>query len=131
MDLHNLKYLVVGSGFFGSVIAERIANVLNEKVLIVDKRKHIGGNCFTEINKDSGVEVHKYGSHLFHTSDEKTWKYINQFTAFNSYQHRVLTIHKNQVYSMPFNLMTINNFYKKNFNQYNESFFLATRKGAS
>ncbi len=116
MDLTNLKYLVVGSGFFGSVIAERIANVLGEKVLIIDKRKHIGGNCFTEINKDSGVEVHKYGSHLFHTSDEKTWKYINQFTAFNSYQHRVLTIHKNQVYSMPINLMTINNFYKKNFN---------------
>lgn len=114
MELSGLKYVVVGAGFYGSVIAERIATQLNEKVLVIDKRKHIGGNSWSEIEPSTGVEVHKYGSHIFHTSEKKVWDYITSFSPFNNYRHRVLTKHKGTVYSMPINLMTINKFYGKN-----------------
>ena len=111
MDWQNLKYLVVGSGFFGATIAERIASQLNEKVLVIDKRSHIGGNCYSEIDGATGIEYHKYGTHIFHTSNEIVWNYINQFTGFNGYRHQVLTTSHNKVYQMPINLETINSFY--------------------
>lgn len=111
MDWHTLKYLIVGSGFFGSTIAERIASQLNEKVLVIDKRPHIGGNCYSEIDQATGIEYHKYGTHIFHTSNSEVWEYINQFTSFNGYRHQVLTTHQNKVYQMPVNLETINSFY--------------------
>lgn len=114
MELQGLKYLVVGAGFYGATIAERIASVLNEKVLVIDLREHIGGNSFSYADKDTNIEIHKYGSHIFHTSNEQVWAYINRFTSFNSYQHRVLTQYQNKVYSMPINLMTINQYYGKN-----------------
>ena len=112
----NPDILIVGSGFFGAVLAERIANTLGKKVLIIDKRNHIGGNCYSEIDKKTQIEYHKYGTHIFHTSNENVWKYINKFTEFNNYRHQVLTKHKNKVYQMPINLETINAFFKKNFN---------------
>lgn len=111
MDMQNLKYLVVGSGFFGATIAERIATVLNERVLVIDKRSHIGGNCYSEIDPETGIEFHTYGTHIFHTSNELVWNYINRFTSFNSYRHQVLTTLHNKVYQLPINLETINSFF--------------------
>ena len=111
MDLKNLKFLIVGSGFFGSVIAERIANDKNERVLVIDKRDHFGGNSASEVDRETGVEYHKYGTHIFHTSNENVWNYINKFTSFNGYRHQVLSMYKNKVYQMPINLETINSFY--------------------
>jgi len=111
MDLTNLKYLIVGSGFFGSVIAERIANDRKERVLIIDKRDHFGGNSTSEIDCETGIEYHKYGTHIFHTSSEKVWNYVNKFTSFNGYRHQVLSMYRNKVYQMPINLETINSFY--------------------
>ncbi|HLN54492.1 MAG TPA: UDP-galactopyranose mutase [Bacteroidales bacterium] len=111
MDLSGLKYLIVGSGFFGSVLAERIANELKENVLVVEKRDHIGGNCFSLDEPETGIHYHLYGTHIFHTPNERVWRYINKFTEFNSYFHQVLTVHKNKVYQMPVNLETINSFY--------------------
>lgn len=124
MNFKNLKYLVVGSGFFGSVIAERIANNLNEQVVVIDKRNHLGGNCFSEFDDETGIEFHKYGTHIFHTSNEKVWKYINNFTSFNGYRHQVLTTYKNKVYQMPINLETINSFYNINLKPYEVDDFL-------
>ena len=106
--------LIIGSGFYGAVLAERLANVLNKKVLILEKRKHIGGNCFSELDKKSNIEYHKYGTHIFHTSNSKVWSYINKFTEFNNYRHQVLTNHKNKIFQMPINLETINSYFKKN-----------------
>lgn len=108
-------FLIVGSGFYGSVIAERIANVLKKKVIILEKRDHVGGNCFSEIDKKTNIEYHKYGTHIFHTSNSTVWNYINQFTNFNSYRHQVLSLYKDKIYQMPINLETINSFFKKNF----------------
>lgn len=111
MDFTGIKYIIVGSGFFGAVLAERIANKLNEKVLIIEKRKHTGGNCYSEDDPETGIHYHVYGTHIFHTSNEKVWNYINRFTGFNNYYHQVLTTHKGKVYQMPVNLETINSFY--------------------
>ena len=108
-------FLIVGSGFYGSVIAERISSILKKKVTIVEKRDHIGGNCYSEFDKATNIEYHKYGTHIFHTSNKKVWDYINKFTLFNSYRHQVLTNYKNKVYQMPINLETINSFFDKNF----------------
>ncbi len=111
----NIDFLVVGSGFYGCVIAERIASVLKKNVLIVDKRDHIGGNCFSEIDKTTKIEYHKYGTHIFHTSNQKVWNYINKFTNFNGYRHQVISHYNNKKYQMPINLETINNYYQKDF----------------
>jgi UDP-galactopyranose mutase len=111
MQVSNYKYVLAGSGFLGAVIAERIANVLNSPVLVLEKRSHIGGNCYSETDPETGIEFHKYGTHIFHTSNEKVWKYINQFASFNQYRHQVLTTHEGKVYQMPINLETINSFF--------------------
>ncbi|OKL47292.1 UDP-galactopyranose mutase [Boudabousia liubingyangii] len=103
--------VIVGSGFFGLTIAERCANELGLKVLIVEKRSHIGGNAYSEADPKTGIEVHKYGAHLFHTSNERVWEYVNRFTSFTPYVHKVYTNHRGVVYSMPINLGTINQFF--------------------
>ncbi len=114
IELNNAKYLIVGAGFYGSVIAERIANELNEKVIVIDKRNHIGGNSYSFADKETNIEIHKYGSHLFHTSNREVWDYLSRFTDFNDYQHVVYTTYKGKVYTMPINLETINSYYEKN-----------------
>jgi len=114
VELQNLKYLVVGAGFFGSVIAERIAEDMGQRVAVIDKRNHIGGTSFSEEDKETGIEYHTYGSHIFHTSIEKVWRYINRFCTFNSYRHKVLTTYDNRIYQLPINLETINAFYGLN-----------------
>ncbi len=102
--------VIVGAGLFGLTIAERAANELGLKVTIIDRRGHIGGNAYSEPDPDTGIEIHKFGAHLFHTSNELVWNYVNQFTSFTNYVHKVYTNHKGQIYPMPINLGTINQF---------------------
>ena len=124
MQFDNLKYLVVGSGFFGSIIAERIASDLDEKVLVIEKRNHYGGNCHSDTDSETGIEYHTYGTHIFHTSNSKVWEYINSFTAFNGYYHQVLTTYQGKVYQMPINLETINALYGLNLRPFEASAFI-------
>ena len=105
--------IVVGSGFFGLTVAERAATQLNKRVLILDRRDHLGGNAYSEAEPETGIEVHRYGAHLFHTSNKRVWEYVNQFTEFTNYQHRVFARAKGQVYSFPMNLGLINQFFGK------------------
>ena len=104
-------YVIVGAGLFGSVLAERIATLLNASVLMVEKRPHIGGNCYSCYDEETGVEYHKYGTHIFHTNDRLVWDYINKFTEFNGYHHQVLTKYRGTIFQMPINLETINSYY--------------------
>lgn len=124
MESDKFRYLVVGAGFFGAVIAERIANDLGEKVLVIDKRNHIGGNCYSEVDAATGIEFHKYGTHILHTSNPVVWEYINRFTQFNGYRHQVLTTWQGKVYQMPINLETINSFYNLNLKPFEVEEFL-------
>ena len=103
--------VVVGSGLFGLTIAEQAATELGLKVALLDRRSHIGGNADSEKEKQTGIEVHRYGAHLFHTSNERVWEYVNRFTDFTNYVHRVYTRHNGIVYPMPINLGTINQFF--------------------
>jgi UDP-galactopyranose mutase len=103
----NVDLVIVGSGFFGLTVAERCASDLGLRVLILERRHHIGGNAYSEREPETGIEVHRYGAHLFHTSNARVWEYVNRFTAFTGYQHRVFTIYKGRVYPMPINLGTI------------------------
>ena len=82
-------------------------------VLVLDRRHHLGGNAYSEREPETGVEVHKYGAHLFHTSNEKVWEYVNRFTTFTDYKHRVFGKYQGQVYSLPMNLGLINQFFGK------------------
>jgi len=107
--------VVVGSGFFGLTIAERCANELGLKVLVLERRPHLGGNAYSEVDPETGIEVHVYGAHLFHTSNEKVWEYVNRFTTFTGYQHRVFGKYQGQVYSLPMNLALINSFFGRSF----------------
>lgn len=106
-----MDLLVVGSGFFGLTIAERAANA-GRKVTVIDRRHHIGGNAYSEAEPQTGIEVHRYGAHLFHTSNATVWEYVNRFTSFTNYVHRVYTTHKGVVFPMPVNLGTINQFFQ-------------------
>jgi UDP-galactopyranose mutase len=107
----NADLVVVGSGLFGLTIAERCANDLGLRVLVMDRRSHVGGNAYSAPEPETGIEVHKYGAHLFHTSNERVWEYVNRFTAFTGYQHRVFTKYRGQVYAFPMNLALINQFF--------------------
>jgi UDP-galactopyranose mutase len=107
----NADLVVVGSGFFGLTVAQQCAENLGLKVIVVDRRNHLGGNAYSENDPETGIEVHRYGAHLFHTSNQRVWEYANRFTAFTSYQHRVYTTFRGQVFPMPINLGTINQFF--------------------
>ena len=103
--------IIVGSGFFGLTIAERAATQLDKRVLVVERRSHIGGNAYSEAEPETGIEVHKYGAHLFHTSNKKVWDYVNQFTDFTGYQHRVFAMHDGQAYQFPMGLGLVSQFF--------------------
>jgi UDP-galactopyranose mutase len=103
----NIDLAVVGSGFFGLTVAERCANDLGLRVLILERRDHIGGNAYSEAEPQTGIEIHRYGAHLFHTSNARVWEYVNRFTTFTGYQHRVFSVYKGRVYPLPINLATI------------------------
>ena len=98
-------YLIVGAGLFGSVFA-RQATDAGKKVLVIDKRDHIGGNIYTE--QVEGISVHKYGAHIFHTNDKEVWNYLNRFAEFNRYTNSPVANYKGELYSLPFNMYTFN-----------------------
>lgn len=101
----NYDYLIVGAGLFGSVFAER-ATASGKKVLVIDKRDHVGGNVYTE--EIEGIQVHKYGAHIFHTNDKVVWEYVNRFAEFNRYTNSPVANYNGELYSLPFNMYTFN-----------------------
>ncbi|MEE3348660.1 MAG: UDP-galactopyranose mutase [Candidatus Gastranaerophilaceae bacterium] len=110
------KNLVVGAGISGATIANLLANELGEEVLVVDKRPHIGGNCY-DYRDENGIMIHKYGSHIFHTKSEKVWNYIRQFTDFNTYMHKVIGLLDGIETHIPFNFNTLYDVFPKSFAQ--------------
>jgi UDP-galactopyranose mutase len=118
-------FLVVGAGFAGSVVAERLATCLDAKVLLVDKRNHIGGNAYDHYN-EAGILVHKYGPHIFHTSSKDVFEYLSRFTEWRGYQHRVLTCVDGQLVPIPINLDTINKLNNSNMSSAELSAYFAS-----
>jgi UDP-galactopyranose mutase len=116
-------YLVVGAGFAGATIAERLASHAGKKVLICDKRPHIGGNAYDHYD-EAGILVHKYGPHIFHTNSRDVYEYLSQFTEWRPYQHRVLACVDGQLLPIPINLDTVNQMYGTNYTSFQlEEFF--------
>ena len=112
--------LIVGCGLSGVVIAERIANKLNNNVTIIEKRNHIGGNCYDYYNNETGILLNKYGAHLFHTNNEEVWKYINTFDKWIRWEHKVLTYTDDKFVSIPVNITTINELCEENLENEND-----------
>jgi UDP-galactopyranose mutase len=100
----NYDYLIVGAGLFGSVCARELTD-RGFRCLVIDKRPHLGGNIYTE--RIEGIDVHKYGAHIFHTNDEGIWNYVNRFATFNNYRHKVFVRHQERLLSFPINLLTL------------------------
>lgn len=121
--------VVVGSGFFGLTLAHKLATEDQKKVVVIEKRDHIGGNSHSEYFGNSGIEIHKYGSHLFHTSSSQVWEFITQFSTFNSYIHQVKTLYKEEFYNIPINLQTLSQFFHRTFTPAEAKEFLQTKKG--
>src|SRR5215203_4235234 len=119
-------YLIVGAGFAGSVLAERLANGSGKRVLIVDKRSHIGGNAYDCYN-DDGILVHRYGPHIFHTNSRDVFTYLSQFTAWRPYEHRVRASVDGRLVPIPINLDTINELYGTQLTSFEVETFLAAR----
>ncbi len=109
--LQKCDVIIVGSGLFGLTVAQRIASETTKSVAIIEKRHFIGGNAYSYFDESTGIEIHKYGSHLFHTSNKRVWDYVNQFTSFTDYKHRVFTKFQGQVFSLPVNLHTLSQFF--------------------
>ena len=103
-----LTYAIVGAGFSGAVLARELVTHLDCRVLVFDERPHVAGNCHTERDAGTGVMVHKYGPHIFHTSDAEVWEYVNRFGTFGPFVNRVKASTTRGVFSMPINLHTIN-----------------------
>ncbi len=110
-------YLIVGAGFSGSVLAERLATQLGKKILIIDTRNHIGGNAYDRYD-DAGILVHKYGPHIFHTNSREVFEYLSNFTEWRQYEHRVLASVDGQLLPIPINLDTVNKLYGLNLNSF-------------
>lgn len=100
------NWLIVGAGFTGGILAERLASQLSQNVLLIDKRTHIGGNAYDEPD-EHGILVHKYGPHIFHTNDEKVWNYLSEFTEWLAYEHRVMAVIDDRFVPVPFNLNSL------------------------
>src|SRR3954447_12663529 len=118
-------YLVVGAGFAGAVLAERLARQAGHRVLVVDRRNHIGGNAYDRYDA-AGILVHKYGPHIFHTNSKDIFDYLSRFTAWRDYEHRVLASVDGQLVPVPINLDTINKIYRRNFTETEAADFLAS-----
>lgn len=119
-------YVVVGAGLAGLTIAERVANVLGEKVLVIEKRNHIGGNVYDSYNED-GILIHNYGPHIFHTNNKNVYDYLSQFTKWNDFWHRVLTYVDGNLIPMPITVETINRLYNLNLSCDEVEEFLKTK----
>jgi UDP-galactopyranose mutase len=104
VSVMSLNYVIIGAGLYGSVLARRLAEA-NRSVMIIDRRPHIGGNCYSE--QIDGIEVHRYGPHIFHTSNERVWQFVNRFARFNHYRHRGVVRSGSRLFSFPINLTTL------------------------
>jgi UDP-galactopyranose mutase len=124
--VHAFDYLIVGAGYAGSVLAERLARGSGKQVLLVDRRPHIGGNAYDHYD-NAGILVHKYGPHIFHTNSREVFEYLSQFTDWRQYQHKVLASVDGQLVPIPINLDTINRLYGLNLNSFEMEEFLASR----
>lgn len=111
-----MKILIVGAGFSGAVVAEQLSNNQGVYITVIDERDHIGGNCYTERDSESGIMVHKYGPHIFNTNDLELWEYLNRFCEMKPFVNRVKVDYEGKVYSFPINLHTINQFYNLSLN---------------
>lgn len=127
--LGNADLITVGAGFFALTVAERAASTLGLRVVVLERRRHIGGNAWSEIDAATDIEVHRYGSHLFHCNSEAVWNYIRKFSAFSDYRHFVHTVHDGQIYPMPINLATICSYFGRVFTP-NEARALLARHAA-
>ena len=120
------RYLIIGSGFSGCVLANSLVQNLDCKIDIWDERAHLGGNCHTSRDEETGVMVHRYGPHIFNTDKKEIWDFVNSFVEFKPYVHRVKAQSKGKTYSLPINLFTINQFFNKKFSPAEAREFLAT-----
>ena len=121
--------VVVGAGLFGLTIAQQAAERAGARVEIIDVRNHIGGNAYSYFDERTGIEIHKYGAHLFHTSNKRVWDYVNRFTSFTNYVHRVYATHDGEVYSLPINLGTINQFFHAHYTPEEAKALIASQAG--
>ncbi len=115
MSIRDYPVVVIGAGFFGSTVAHLMAQQHGVPVIVLEKRDHVGGNSHSQTDGQTGIEFHTYGSHIFHTPNKAVWEFVNRFSAFNNYRHRVFTRHDNRMFTMPINLMTINAYYNQSF----------------
>ena len=123
--MRQFDYLIVGAGFAGSVLAERLASQADQQILLVDKRPHLGGNAYDAYD-DAGILIHRYGPHIFHTNSARIFAYLSQFTTWRPYEHRVLASVDGQLLPMPINLDTINRFYNLRLSAFELEAFFAT-----
>lgn len=123
----NYKYVIVGAGIAGITLAERIANELDEKVLLIEKRNHIGGNVYDSYN-EHGILIHNYGPHIFHTANKEVYEYLSRFTEWNDFQHRVLTYVDGNLLKMPISVETINGLYNTDMSIEEFKEFIETQK---
>ena len=121
--------IVVGAGLFGLTVAQQAAERAGARVEIIDVRNHIGGNAYSYFDERTGIEIHKYGAHLFHTSNKRVWDYVNRFTSFTNYVHRVYATHDGEVYSLPINLGTINQFFHAHYTPEEAKALIASQAG--
>jgi UDP-galactopyranose mutase len=121
-----MRYCIVGAGFSGAVFGRALAEA-GHKVLVIDERGHVGGNCHTERDAETGVMTHKYGPHIFHTADKRVWDYVCRFSKMMPFNHRVLAVAEGSVYSLPINLLTINQFFNKAMNPAEARAFIAAK----
>ncbi len=124
--MERFDYLIVGAGYAGSILAERLARGSGKQVLLVDRRPHIAGNAYDHFD-DAGILVHKYGPHIFHTNSREVFDYLGQFTEWRQYQHKVLASVDGQLVPIPINLDTINKLYGLNLTSFQMEEFLASR----
>ena len=115
MNTSEYDLVVVGAGMFGATVAEHAARILDKKVLVIERRDHIAGNCFDYVDPETNINVHRFGSHLFHTPNENVWNYLNRFTEFSPYEHRVFAKSEGQIYSFPMNLALLNQVFGRSF----------------
>jgi len=120
------RYLIIGAGFSGCVLANSLAQNIDCTIDIWDEREHLGGNCHTSRDEETGVMVHRYGPHIFNTDKKEIWDFVNSFVEFKPYVHRVKALSKGKTYSLPINLFTINQFFNKNFSPQEAKEFMAT-----
>lgn len=121
--------VIVGAGLFGLTVAQQAVEKHGAKVEIIDVRDHIGGNAYSYMDKETGAEIHKYGAHLFHTSNPRVWEYVNRFTEFTNYVHRVYTTHNGEVFPLPINLGTINQFFHAHYTPAEAKALIAEQAG--